>query len=161
MTAMGPTMATIGYYGPSILMLLNIWNLRNITLHVFLYVLYILALVVFTKQLKGWIREPRPYGYNHDSNKEWMHDFEYSGAEIYGMPSGHSATLFFSLLYLWFYSRPPLRTTYMIVGAFVAFLTLYQRYQYRKHTVAQLAAGAILGVGMAYLAYLANTYVFV
>lgn len=151
----------LGYYGPSLLMLLNVWNLRYRAFHIFLFATYILGVILLTKLLKGWIRDPRPYGYNHPINNEWMHDFDYSGSEIYGMPSGHSATIFFSLVYLYLYSPKPMKTTYMILGGFISILTLYQRYHYRKHTIVQLVVGAILGCLLAYIGYVANSYIFV
>ena len=117
------------------------------------------VVILFIKQLKLWIRDPRPSGYNDEPYKEWMNNgwlipLHYDGAEKYGMPSGHSALLFFSLFYLWWMKRNP---TYMILGSFIAIITLVQRYKYKKHSILQLAVGAVLGIALSYLGYWITT----
>ncbi len=149
-------MDIIGYYGPTILILANLWYLRYRIFHMFLFMLYIALLILTTKQLKLWIKDPRPYGYNHVINDEWMNAFHYDGAEMYGMPSGHSTLVFFSLFYLIFETgrnKISGNKLEILLGFFVAALTLYQRYAYKKHTILQLIVGAILGVVFAYIAY--------
>ena len=93
------TLDFIGYYGPTIIILANLWFLQYRLFHMFLFIVYLCIAVLLTKQLKQWIRDPRPESAN--LYNEWMALTDYTGAEQYGMPSGHSLILFFSLFYLW------------------------------------------------------------
>lgn len=140
----------LGYYGPTIMVVANIWEFRYRLFHVGLFIMYILFAILVTKQLKGLIREPRPA----QINNEWMHSMEYTGVEQYGMPSGHSTLMFFSLFYLWWNTK---NTWYMIGGLFLAALTLYQRFKFKKHTISQLLVGAVLGFTLSYIAYMTTT----
>lgn len=145
----------LGYYGPNILILGNIWFLRYRLFHVFLFLVYTCIALFIVIQMKVMIKEPRPYGYHSYHNHEWMALYAtYNGVEQYGMPSGHSALVFFSLFYLWWMKPMP---WYMIFGLFISGLTVAQRYKYRKHSISQLVVGALLGVGLSYVAYMATT----
>lgn len=138
----------LGYYGPMIMIAANIYELRNRIFHVFLFIVYIFINIGINKQLKLWIRQPRPSQYNNiiEIDHDWV---EYDGAEKYGMPSGHSMLMFFSWMYLWWNTQ---NVYYFIFGAFLTFLTLYQRWKYKKHTVEQLVVGGILGVLLSFVA---------
>lgn len=138
----------LGYYGPAIMIAANVWVFRYRLFHIGLFVLYVLLTILLTKQLKGIIREPRPS--RGSTPNEWMHSMEYVGVEQYGMPSGHSTLMFFSLFYLWWNTQ---NVWVMIGGSFLAALTLYQRFKYKKHTFSQLVAGAFLGFALSYFAY--------
>jgi membrane-associated phospholipid phosphatase len=116
--------------------------------------IYVVFTYLITIQLKTFIREPRPQGYNSELYREWMYALDYEGVEQYGMPSGHSMIIFFSLFYLWWIKK---NVWYMIGGSFLAVLTLYQRFKYKKHTLSQLVVGAILGFTLSYLAYIITT----
>lgn len=148
----GSPLDVLGYYGPTIMVAANIWELRYRIFHVGLFIAYVLFTILITKGLKGIIQEPRPTA--DPTNSEWMHSMKYVGVEKYGMPSGHSTLMFFSLFYLWWYTK---NVWYMIFGSFLAALTLYQRFKYKKHTISQLAAGALLGFGLSYVAYTMTT----
>lgn len=140
----------IGYQGPIIMILANLWILRNRLFRAFLFIIYILLNYFITIQLKMAIKEPRPHGYNSEINQEWMHPLDYVGFEQYGMPSGHSLLVSFSLFYLWWNTRNP---WYMIGGSFIAALTMYQRFKYKKHSISQLIVGFVLGIVFSYVSY--------
>jgi 4-hydroxybenzoate polyprenyltransferase len=40
--------------------------------------------------------------------------------------------------------------TWLLIGLFIAGLTVYQRLKYKRHTIEQLCVGAILGIMIAY-----------
>jgi len=149
------TLDFIGYYGPTLIILANLWFLQHRLFHMFLFIVYVCIAILLTKQLKQWIRDPRPESAN--LYNEWMALTDYTGAEQYGMPSGHSLILFFSLFYLW-WMKP--NVAYMIFGLFIAALTLYQRYAYKKHSALQLGVGAVLGIALSYVAYIATNTCF-
>ena len=97
------------------------------------------------KVLKQWIREPRP------NNYQQIHDGgQYTRAEIYGMPSGHSQTIFFVVMYVWMVLQ---NISLTLTGLFVAALTLYQRWADKKHTISQLAVGCVVGLLMGWASY--------
>lgn len=142
----------LGFYGPIIMIAANIYELRNRIFHVFLFIVYIFMNIGINKQLKLWIRQPRPseYASTTEINNDWI---QYNGAEKYGMPSGHSTLMFFSWMYLWWNTQ---NVYYLIFGGFLTFLTLYQRWKYKKHTFEQLIAGGILGILLSFIAYMAT-----
>ena len=94
--------------------------------------------------LKNIIQQHRP---NH--GKKIMNE-NYEGVELYGMPSGHAQSVFFSLSFLYFVKGSP---SWLIIELFISALTLYQRWKYRQHTSEQLFVGSIVGIGFAYFTY--------
>lgn len=136
-------MDALGYYGPLVMIVANMWYLRGRVFHMGLFLCYIVLVILTNKQLKLWIMEPRPSG----GKTEWATD--YVGAERYGMPSGHSTLMLFSLVYLWEFTRD---AGIAIIGMFLAAITIYQRWKYRQHSVSQLATGSAIGVLLAYMA---------
>jgi len=142
----------LGFYGPMIMIGANIYELRNRLFHVFLFIVYIFMNIGINKQLKLWIKQPRPNQYDTvvEVQNDWV---EYNGAEKYGMPSGHSMLICFSWMYLWWNTK---NVAYLILGGFLIFLTLYQRWKYKKHTVEQLIVGGILGILLAFCAHMAT-----
>jgi len=108
--------------------------------------------------LKDWIRQPRPSGFldkeNHDGD-------DYSkmrnSSMYYGMPSGHAGLSFYSTLFIWLVNKS---TSILITELTLCFLTCYHRFVYKKHTLEQLFAGAILGSFVALLACTTGKYKF-
>jgi membrane-associated phospholipid phosphatase len=98
------------------------------------------------KFLKNWIREPRPTSLHNLGSLDNIKD--YHGAEVYGMPSGHSQSMFFSLFYLYLVKKS---NVLLWITLFLAGLTLYQRWIYGRHTTEQLLVGSCIGVGFATL----------
>ena len=94
--------------------------------------------------LKDTIREPRP------SNGILVSLDNDEGTNQYGMPSLHSQLSVFSLVYLYLVTN---NIPITILSAFIIILTLYQRWQYRRHTIEQLFVGSIIGGIMGYVIY--------
>ena len=100
--------------------------------------------------LKLIIIEPRP------SNQIKYLDDEYlTGSHVYGMPSGHAQNAFFFIVYLMLLKGI---NTVTLISLFIGFITLYQRWKYRKHDVKQLSVGAIIGSVFGYFMYHLTTY---
>lgn len=73
--------------------------------------------------------------------------------EIYGFPSGHTQTVFFSIVYLYLTIHQFM--PWVLVGLLLATATFCERWAFRNHTIAQLFAGAVVGSTLAYgLVYL-------
>lgn len=138
----------IGYFGPLILFVIiiiyNIWLPLKYNL---IYVLFILINMISNNIIKQYIQEPRP------NNEKHLFDFEklkYNNSQIYGMPSGHSQMIWFSVAFSLFV----LENIYLfLLTLCMAFNTMRQRYKYRNHTKGQIFAGSIFGFMIGYLSY--------
>jgi len=149
----------IGQMGPNITFVINCFVLLYLSEHIYLIVFlggFWLNLII-NNELKSIIREPRP------SNPVPYIDSAFTGAHIYGMPSGHAQTCFYNFAFLfltfvlvkrnlWWYN------TVLITSFAVCIITLYQRWKYRRHTIQQLAVGSLLGSFVGYTTYLICYY---
>ena len=106
--------------------------------------MFFIGNTILNKVLKIIIKQKRP-----GDGLKIMNE-EYSGVEIYGMPSGHAQSSFFSISFLYLVKGSP---SWLIVGLFISALTIYQRWKYRQHTVEQLFAGSVIGIGFSYISY--------
>ena len=147
-----PYVQYVGFYGPIIVGLINIFYLWPQKFYLSVYIVFLFLNVFINKGLKVIIQDPRPKpnGGNFDNIKN------YTGAEQYGMPSGHAQSAFFSIMFLY------LVTGYVevfLVSFFITILTLYQRWKSRKHTFMQLLAGSFVGGIIGFIVYsLSKTY---
>ena len=140
----------IGYFGPWLLLVViliyNIWLPLKYNL---IYVLFILINIISNNVVKQYIQEPRP------KNQKHLFDFEKlklkdKNPHIYGMPSGHSQMIWFSVIFSLFV----LENIYLFLFALsIAFNTMRQRYKYRNHTKGQIFSGSVFGIMIGYLSY--------
>ena len=77
--------------------------------------------------------------------------FNWTGVkDIYGMPSGHAQSVSYSLMYLYLVQG----SGYMaLLNIIILGLTLFQRWNYRKHTIIQLLVGTIVGLTIGILSF--------
>jgi len=107
--------------------------------------------MVVNKSIKLWVRQPRPTG-----GKSILGEV-YGGADEYGMPSAHAQSVLYSTIYLYLAKGD---VAMLLSGLGIATLTIYQRWSYRRHTIAQLLVGALCGCTVAYIANLtANRWI--
>lgn len=132
----------IGYYGPVILFALTFYYLIKRPPYLIIFTFGSIANTLLNRVLKSTWREPRPRG-----QITFIDDNNITGAEQYGLPSGHAQTSFFALAFL-FLSNGPQAVLYVMT--FLCVITLYQRWKYRRHTVKQLAIGSLIGALFAY-----------
>ena len=121
-----------------------------------IYVVGALCNMKINTILKGWIREPRP------KNQIPYIDHEFTGAHVYGMPSGHAQLCLFNVTFLWLslIQRPKMWwILYISLG--ISILTLYQRWKYRRHTIEQLTAGSLVGILLGGFAHQMANYSYV
>lgn len=137
------TIDIIGWSGPFILMFISITYLWNQKYMQGYLVFYIISSFI-NKLLKNIIKEDRP------SNGKSIMNEHYTGKHKYGMPSYHAQLSFYSLTFLYLVNKS---VYLMIFELFIAALTLYQRWSYRRHTVEQLAVGMVVGIITAYIGY--------
>ena len=111
------------------------------------YFVFLFLNNLLNQTIKVLVKQPRPTGYKELKD---MDHANYTGVQIYGMPSGHSQSVFFSLTFSWCVVRSvPL----LILGLFICAVTLYQRWKYKKHSIEQLAVGAFVGSCFGYFVY--------
>ena len=131
---------TVGFMGPFILLGIGIWQLWYHRIYWCSYLLVFAMNSFINKIAKSILKQPRP------SDGESIMNEKYVGVEMYGMPSGHAQSVFSSLIFLYLVKGSP---TLLLGELFIAGLTIYQRWKYRRHTIAQLGVGALLGVFVA------------
>ena len=140
---------TIGFNGPIILFFSTIINIRNHHIFVFFYLIFSIISVIINKLLKILIKEKRPYG------NEIYKDTSDMKIEKYGMPSGHSQNVFFSVMISWLVTHS---TKYLLFDLIISLITVYQRWHEKKHTIKQLFVGSIVGIVLAFVTYYSADY---
>ena len=145
----------IGQYGPLILIISStvlLWNHHNLF---FYYIIGIFADSLLNIILKGIIQLPRPsedpklFNIALKNGKRFIfkngmpHD-------IFGMPSGHAQSSFFSTTFIYLSLR---KTNISIIYLLLSFITLFQRVIDNFHTVLQVIVGSIVGILFGYFVY--------
>jgi|TARA_B110000285_G_scaffold75038_1_gene86369 membrane-associated phospholipid phosphatase len=137
-------MDTVGFLGPFILLGIGIWQLWGNSGFWCAYLVVFSMNSFINKIAKAIVKQPRPPAGESIMNEN------YAGTEMYGMPSGHAQSVFSSLTFLYLVKESP---AWLFGELFIAGLTVYQRWKYRRHTVEQLGVGSVLGVVVAYAGY--------
>ena len=138
----------IGYLGPLITMLLNISALWFQTPYLLGYIAFLVMNSMVNKAIKNIVKEPRP---TNQVDIETMHIFNLGGIkDIYGMPSGHAQSIAFSMSYLYFIQKD-LYTVLLYTS--ILGLTVFQRWNYKKHTIKQLIVGTVIGILFGFFSY--------
>lgn len=131
----------IGYFGPLILLIFGIYILWNRSVYMMTYLVGFILSEPLNRLLKTIIREPRPtnpiHYIDHDN---FSND---SGANKYGMPSGHAQLAFYCVGFL-YSATDSVRILFGTTA--ISFLTLFQRWKFRKHSAKQLLIGSIVGL---------------
>ena len=146
---------TIGQYGPLILILYSIfllWNHHNLF---FYYTIGIFVDSLLNIILKGIIQLPRPsedpklFNLALKNGKRFIfkngmpHD-------IFGMPSGHAQSSFFSTAFIYLSLK---QTNLLAIYLLISLITLWQRVIDNYHTVLQVIVGSIVGTIFGYFVY--------
>ena len=146
----------IGKYGPIILIITSfylLWNKPNLY---FYYVVGVFINSILNIILKGIFLQPRPNEDIKDFNLALKNGrlFIFKNGiiplDIFGMPSGHSQSAFFSCAFIYLALRQ-LNILWFYLS--ISFITIYQRVSYKYHSVLQVLVGGVIGVIFAYLVY--------
>jgi len=132
---------SIGLHGPIIIAALNIYYSFYKKTYLYAYVIFLVINQILNHALKSILREPRP-------NDEHKYD-------IYGMPSGHAQSIFYSTTFLYLTTAS---YYLLIISLFICALTIYQRYHFRHHTLKQLFIGSLVGIGIGSFVYQITKY---
>jgi membrane-associated phospholipid phosphatase len=135
-------MDVIGFYGPILLCSAHMYVLRRRFFYLFSYLFFFCVNLGFNTLLKTIIREPRPETQTNYNFVDELTTTKSAYGQQYGMPSGHTQTLFYSISFAFLATKSvPL----LISSLGLAIITIIQRLKYKKHTVAQLGMGAVFG----------------
>jgi len=127
----------IGYYGPLITFCITFYYLLDKRTYLLVFIIGSITNMGLNEVLKLAIREPRPEGQIQFIDSNQLH-----GPHLYGMPSAHTQTCFFSVIYLYLVRG---YTYVFLLSLFISSLTFYQRWKYNRHTIKQLAIGSLIG----------------
>ena len=122
-----------------------LWNKNNLFYY---YVCGVFLNAILNLVLKGIIKEPRPsedpklfnIALKHSIRFKFVNGYPH---DIFGMPSGHAQSAFFSTIFIYL----ALKDIRITIGyLLVALLTMYQRVLFKDHSVIQVIAGAVVGI---------------
>jgi len=142
----------VGVLGPYILIVFSCLLLLYHPIPLVIYLLGISLNSMINFSLKGVIRQARPKN-EIPLFELGMHDGRRYKSDKYGMPSGHSQGVGFSLAYI---AGTLANPTITWVYAILSVITLTQRYVYRNHTFPQIVVGFMIGLVLGYLCYKLN-----
>ena len=148
-----------GNFGPIILIFSSMYMLWNKNNLFFYYTVGLFIESILNIILKRTFQQPRPnidqksfdLALKHTKYILFKDGIHYS---IFGMPSGHSQSVFFSTAFIYLSLRKN-NITYIYLG--ISLLTMLQRVVYNHHTVPQVIVGALIGSAVGYLFYYLST----
>lgn len=132
--------AYIGVFGPLVLSIVIIFNLVIIGTRwqqTLLLSIWQPLSIIINSLLKKIINQDRPSNSKHINSFERTID---TGSK--GMPSGHAQMVGSEVVFSYLAGA---NTLVQIIAIIQMLITLWQRYTYRKHTIAQLLVGLIVG----------------
>jgi diacylglycerol kinase (ATP) len=144
-----------GNNGPIILFVLSVFLLRNKENLLYYYILFFVLGEVLNSFLKSIIQQPRPSIDKKTfelmmKNKERYIKQNGMPYDIFGMPSGHSQSVFYSTIFIYLtFHNVKLTLGYL----FIALITISQRIVYKYHTLLQVILGALLGLLIGYITF--------
>jgi membrane-associated phospholipid phosphatase len=144
-----------GAYGPVILYFFSIYLLWNQDNLFFYYNVGIFVNAILNLILKGLVQQPRPSEDPKTFHLALTHGKRFLFKDgiphdIFGMPSGHAQSAFFSTLFIYLSFR---KTNLVYIYLSVSMLIMAQRVTYKYHTVLQVLIGAVIGAGFGHFVY--------
>ena len=138
----------IGFFGPFILSLWNLYSLQDSEL-IYDYVIFYIITICSNIILKNVIKDPRPL------NESSLFIASRMSIDEYGMPSGHAQTVWYNAGIILLGNQ----SYYVkIISLTIACLTIIQRYMYNNHTFEQLLIGTLLGCITSYIVFMKHGY---
>ena len=138
-----------GIWSSAILFTISILRLYKRPYYLGGYLVFFIINEIVNTCLKSLIKENRP-----KSELENASIFDNNeGADKYGMPSHHTQSLFFSLIYLYCVTN---NVWIIMIELFIIGVTIYQRYNTKRHTLEQLAAGSLIGSMIGYISFIST-----
>jgi len=132
----------LGYFGPLIMIIVIIIISKSCEYKIIL--LFVVINELLNRLLKYIINQPRPEGC------EYINTWDSHPPDSCGMPSGHAQQAAAAAVYIILYTKNPILA---VCATAQTALTMYQRYNYKKHTTLQIIIGASIGMIMGILFY--------
>jgi len=154
---MNKWLSAIGYQGPNSLLLLIIIGLiyEGVT-NLYFYgavILWQLMSHILNVIIKNILQSERPDS-QPDELAKLKKTINFKNYLIihrnFGMPSGHAQATVSELVFITLYFKQPILTA---LASIQTALTLWQRYETKRHSLLQLLMGSILGIGIGLLFY--------
>jgi len=144
-----------GQMGPSLLLLTSFILLWNKKTSMYYYLFGFFLNILLNLLLKGFFKQPRPtegkrifdIALKYGSDYKFMNGVPF---DIFGMPSGHSQSVFYSTIFIHLTLKNKLISFLYLI---ISFITLYQRVEYQMHTVLQVIIGSMVGILFGYFIY--------
>jgi len=140
----------IGYLTPNILFIISCYLLWSKPFLLVYYFVGFFLNVILNVILKVTFKQPRPsedirlFNIAINNGKRMKYD-------VYGMPSGHAQTSFYSLVFIYLvFKNIPLTIFYIIISL----LSLNQRVKYKNHTLLQVLIGTLVGSFFGFAIYM-------
>jgi membrane-associated phospholipid phosphatase len=142
-------------YGPFFLIILSWFLLWNKNTLFFYYTIGLFLDTILNLVLKGLFKQPRPSADPQKFNLAITHGKRFlfkdgMPYDIFGMPSGHSQSVLFSTVFMYFALKDK---KIIYIYAIISLLTMIQRIYSYNHTLFQTIVGAFIGSIVGYLMF--------
>jgi membrane-associated phospholipid phosphatase len=142
----------LGFFSEIIIMAIVICLIYKNTTNLIFYIIFVFINGYLNRFLKAIIKQERP------SNPiKFLNSEHFTKNHAYGMPSGHSQNVFFSITYLFLILKQFYPWVFILL--IIAFAMLIERWYFHNHTIQQLIVGAITGSIFAYITVLIKSSV--
>lgn len=144
----------VGFFSELIVLIIVIYLIYPQTTDLVFFLVGIILNSISNRILKPLFRSLRPKNpvkFLH--SEEFPKKIDYTkNNNYYGMPSGHSQNVAYSLTYL--YLTIPESPMIKLFSIIIGLLTIFERWWFRNHTILQLIVGVFIGGLFAYLTVL-------
>ena len=139
-------LSMIGNYGPIILLILSLYLLQKTSNAFYYYIIGFILNLLLNIILKLTFKQPRPkddddlfkLALNHMNRHNYILPFN-----IYGMPSGHAQSVFYSTIFIHLMLH---NTKITILYLLISIITIFQRVEELHHTIFQVIIGSFVGI---------------
>jgi membrane-associated phospholipid phosphatase len=145
----------VGNYSQYILFLITLYFLWNKQKLLYFYIAGYVLNRILNNILKIILKQPRPsddeklFNVALRNSKQIIYKNR-SFWDIYGMPSGHAESVFYSTVFIYL----SLKSTYISIFYFIfSLLVCFQRVYFKFHTLAQVLVGSIVGGIFSYIVF--------
>ena len=155
MSIYGDYFLKIFAYGPFFLIILSWFLLWNKNTLFFYYTIGLFLDTILNLVLKGLFKHPRPSADPQKFNLAITHGKRFlfkdgMPYDIFGMPSGHSQSVLFSTVFMYFALKDK---KIIYIYLIISLLTIIQRIYSYNHTLFQTIVGAFIGSLVGYLMF--------
>ena len=117
--------------------------------YMIIYIIGFVINIILNYILKGLFQQPRPTDEIHLFKMEQLYRKQL-GFEKYGMPSGHAQMVFYSTMFNYYLIG---NTKINILCLIISLITVYQRVEFKNHTILQVLVGSFIGMFMGHIFY--------